>query len=81
MVKVAPEDPSSLTGTCLVSALSWVNSCLFLAGAVSLASGAPTLAGSAAAAVLKASLSVITASLVSPLMVRTPLLPGIFMRV
>ena len=33
MVKVAPEGLSSLTGTCLVSALSWVNSCFFLVGA------------------------------------------------
>ena len=41
MVKVAPEDPSSLTSTCLVSALSWVNNCFFLVGAASLASGAP----------------------------------------
>ena len=74
------EDSSSLTGTCLVSALSWVNNCFFLVGAVSLASGAPVPAGYATAAVLKASLSAVTASLVFPLMVRTPLLPGIFMR-
>ena len=80
MVKVAPEDPSSSTGTCLVSALSWVNSCFFLVGAASLASGEPAPVGYAAAAVLKASLSAFTASLVSPLMVRTPLLLGIFMR-
>ena len=80
MVKVAPEGPSSLTGTCLVSALSWVNNCFFLVGAVSLASGAPVPTGYAAAAVLKASLSTVTTSLVSPLMARTPLLPGIFLR-
>ena len=80
MVKVAPEDPSSLTGTYLVSALSWVNNYVFLVGATSLASGAPAPAGCAAAAVLKTSLSTITASLESPWMVTTPLLPGIFMR-
>ena len=80
MVKVALEDPSSLTGNCLVSALSWVNSYFFLVGAVSLASGVLAPAGRAAAAVFKASLSAVTASLVSPLMVRTPLLPGIYMR-
>ena len=67
MVKVAPEDPSSLTGTCFVSALSWVNSCYFLVGAASLALGVPAPAGCAAAVVLKASLSAVTASLVSPL--------------
>ena len=79
MVKVAPEDPSSLTDTYLVSALSWVNN-YFLVGAASLALGVPATAGCVAAAVLKASLSAVTASLVSPLMVRMPLLPGIFMR-
>ena len=53
-VKVAPEDPSSPTGTCLVSALSWVNIC-FLVGAAPLASGVPAPAGCAAATVLRAS--------------------------
>ena len=80
MVKVAPEELSSLTGTCLVSAFSWVNSCFFLVGVASLAPGALVLTGCAAATVLKASFSAYTASLASPLMVRTPLLPGIFMR-
>ena len=80
MVKVAPEDPSLSTGTCLVSALSWVNSCFFLAGAAPLGSRVSALAGYATAAVLKASLSACSASLVSPDTVRTPLLPGIFMR-
>ena len=69
MVKVAPEDPSSSTGTFLVSALSWVNSRFFLVGAAPLASEAPAAAGYAS-----------RASLVSPLMMRTPLLLGIFMR-
>ena len=80
MVKVALVDPSSSTGICLVSALSWVNNCFFLAGAAPLGSGAPALAGYADAAVLKASLSARSASPGSPGMVRTPLLPGIFMR-
>lgn len=77
---MAPEGLSSLTGTSLVSALSWVNNCFFLVGTASLATGAPASAGCAAAAVLKASLRAVTASLVSPLMVRMPLLPGVFMR-
>ena len=55
MVKVAPEEPSSSTGTCFVSVLSWVNNRFFLVGAASLASGAPAPTGCAAAAVLKAS--------------------------
>ena len=80
MVKVALVDPSSSTGICLVSALSWVNNCFFLVGAASLASVASAPMGYAAAAVLKASLSAVTTSLVSPLTVRIPLLPGIFMR-
>ena len=80
MVKVAHEGLSLLTGTCLVSALSCVNNCFFLVGMAPLGSEAPASAGYTAAAVLRASLSAVTASLVSPLMVRTPLLPGIFMR-
>ena len=80
MVKVALEDPSSSMGTCLVSALSWVNSCFFLAGAANLGSRASVRVGYATAAVLKTSWSTYSASLVSPDMVRTLLLPGIFMR-
>ena len=80
MVKVAPEGPSSLTGTCLVSALSCVNNCFFLVGTAPLGLEVPASAGYAAAAVLRASLSATRASLASPLTVRTPLLPGIFMR-
>ena len=80
MVKVALVDPSSSTGICLVSALSWVNNCFFLAGAAPLGSGVSESAGCADAAVLKASLSTRSASPVSPCTVRTLLLPGIFMR-
>ena len=80
MVKVAPEDPSSSTSTCLVSALSWMNNCFFLVGAAPLALAVSVPAGYAAAAVLKVSWSASRASFVSPAMVRTPLLPGIFMR-
>ena len=80
MVKVALADPSSSTGTCLVSALSWVNNCFFLAGAAPLGSRASVLVGCATAAALKTSWSTCSASLVSPDTVRTPLLPGIFMR-
>ena len=79
MVKVAPVDPSSSTGTYLVSALSWVNNCFFLAGAAPLGSRASVLVGYATTAALKTSRSTCSASLVSPDMVRTPLLPGIFM--
>ena len=80
MVKVALVDPSSSTGICLVSALSWVNNCFFLAGAAPLGLGVSKPAGYADAAVLKASWSARSASSVSPGTVRTPLLPGIFMR-
>ena len=80
MVKVASADPSSSTGICLVSALSWVNNCFFLVGAAPLGSGVPASAGCADAAVLKASLSARSASPVSLGTVRTPLLPGIFIR-
>ena len=65
MVKVALVDPSSSTGICLVSALSWVNNYFFLAGAAPLGSGVSKSAGYAAAAVLKASLSTRSASPVS----------------
>ena len=80
MVKVVLVDPSSSTGICLVSALSWVNSCFFLAGAAPLSSRVSALVGCADAAVLKASLSAHSASSASPVTVRTPLLPGIFIR-
>ena len=80
MVKVALAVPSSQTGTCFVSARSWENNCFFLAGAASGASGPPFSSGSADAADLKASLRAYSASLVSPSTMRTPLLPGIFMR-
>ena len=79
-MKVAPVGSHSSTGTYLVSALSWLNRCFFLAGAATLGSRVSALADYATAAVLKASLSACNASLVSPDMVRTPLLPGIFMR-
>ena len=80
MVKVAPVDPSSSTGTYLVSALSWLNNCFFLAGAALLGLGMAKTAGCATGAALKASLSTCNASPVSPDTVRTLLLPGIFMR-
>ena len=66
MVKVAPEGLSSLTGTCLVSALSCVNNYFFLVGATPLGLVVPASAGFAAAAVLRASLSAARASLASP---------------
>src|SRR4051812_39987212 len=80
MLKVALEDPSSSTGICLVSVLSWVNNCFFLACAAPLGPGVPESASRVDAAVLKASLSTRRASPVSPCTVRTPLLAGIFMR-
>ena len=80
MVKVALVDPSLSTGTSLVSALSRVNSYFFLAGAAPLGSRASVLVGCATAAALKTSWSTCSTSLVSPDMVMTPLLPGIFMR-
>ena len=80
MVKVAPEDPSSSTSTCLVTALSWVNNYFFLVSAAPFALRVLSLVDCATAAALKASLSACRASFVSPVMVRTPLLPGIFMR-
>ena len=57
MVKVAPEAPSSSTGTCLVSALSWVKNYFFLVGAAPLALEVSVLVGCAIAAVLRAILS------------------------
>ena len=80
MVKVAPVDPSSSTGICLVSALSWVTNYFFLAGAAPLGPGVPESAGCADAAVLKVSPTTHSVAPVSPCTVRTPLLPGIFMR-
>ena len=80
MVKVALGAPSSLTDTCFVSARSWENSCFFLAGAAPGASGPPFSLGCADGEVLETSLGGYNASLVSPATVRTPLLPGIFIR-
>ena len=79
MVKVAPEAPSSLTGTCFVLARSCQNNCFFFADAAPWAPDAALSAGRAATAALKVSLRTVRASLVSPAMVRMPLLPGIFM--
>ena len=80
MVKVAPDAPSSSTGTCFVSAWSWENNCFFLAGAALRTSGPPFSHDCTDASDLKASLRASSASLVSPTTVRTPLLPAIFMR-
>ena len=80
MVKVAPEAPSSSTGTCFVLARSCENNWFFFAGAAPWALAAASSVGRAAVAALSVSLRAAKASLVSPATIRTLLLPGIFMR-
>ena len=79
MVKVAPEDPSSSTGTCLVSALSWLNNCFFLAGVASLTPEMTSSAGRATAAV-EGKLERYQSFLGISKYGEDVLLPGIFMR-